>query len=214
MRKTPPEALNFFPIMLRLDGQKCLVVGGGKVATEKIAGLLAHGAEVTVVSPCATPAIQKQARAGALQWKNRRFRPPDAKGAFLAIAATNSSAVNSAVFRASRTHGVLCNAVDDPENCDFFYPAVVHRGPLQIAISTNGQSPAAAARLRRELEKQFGPEWGEWLKQIGRARASILRTLKSTGSRRAKLLDLASERSFREFLRGRNIPSAKRSRES
>lgn len=214
MRQTQPEALNFFPIMVRLDGRKCLVVGGGKVATEKIAGLLTHGAEVTVVSPRATPTIQRQARTGILRWNKRSFKPSDVKGAFLAIAATNSSAVNSAVFRASRKHGVLCNAVDDPENCDFFYPAVVRRGPLQIAISTNGQSPAAAARLRRELEKQFGPEWGEWLKHIGHARTSVLRTLKSTRSRRAKLLDLASERSFREFLGARKAPSRKRTKET
>src|SRR5215469_15306740 len=100
MRKTPREALNFFPIMVGLDGRKCVVVGGGKVATEKIAGLLAYGAAVTVVSPRATPAIQKQARAGALRWKNRRFGPTDVKGTFLAIAATNSSVVNSIVFRA------------------------------------------------------------------------------------------------------------------
>ena len=150
-----PKATPLFPMMLRIEGKNCLVVGGGKVAAEKIAGLLVHEANVTVVSPRAVSAIQKQAGLGILQWKRRRFLPNDVKDALLVIAATNSPAVNSSVFRACAARGVLCNAVDDPANCDFFYPAVVRRGPLQIAISTGGNSPALAARLRRELEKQM-----------------------------------------------------------
>lgn len=202
---------NFFPMMVRLQGKKCLVVGGGKVAAEKIAGLLQHGAKVTVVSPDATLTIQKQAQSGLLTWRKRRFTPRDAVGVFFVIAATNSSAVNSAVLRASRGSGALCNAVDDPANCDFFYPAVVRRGPLQIAISTNGHSPAAAARLRRQLERQFGPEWGKWIEFIGKARAEITRTQMPDRVRRAQIMELASEKSFNRFRR-RIIKSRKRSR--
>lgn len=190
-------------MMVRLEGRKCLVVGGGKVAQEKIAGLLAHGAKITVVSPAVTSSIQKWAQTGALIWKQRRFTARDITGAFLVIAATNSPAVNSVVFQASRRNRALCNAVDDPENCDFFYPAVARRGPLQIAISTNGQSPAAAARLRRKIEKQFGPEWGEWVEHIGQQRALFMHTKMSPHTRRLKLLALASEKSFRDFLRKR-----------
>ena len=203
MKRVTCKAPNFFPMMVRLQDRKCLVVGGGKVAQEKVAGLLAHGAKITVVSPNVTPAIERQVQAGVLLWKKRRFSSRDLAGAFLVIAATDSPAVNSATFEASKQRGVLCNAVDDPENCDFFYPAVVRRGPLQIAISTNGQSPALASRLRRELEKQFGTEWGEWVEHIGKARMALMREQISPQLRRAKLLALASEKSFGIFLRER-----------
>lgn len=205
---TAPKATTFFPMMLKIEGKDCLVVGGGKVAAEKIAGLLAHGPKLRVVSPSAVSAIQKLARRGILRWKKRRFSPNDVKGALLAIAATNSPAVNSSVFQACVKRSVLCNAVDDPENCDFFYPAVVRRGPLQIAISTGGNSPALAARLRGELEKQFGPEWSDWVRQLGKVRDDLMQQEISTRARRAKLLALATDKSFRAFLR----TSARKSR--
>ena len=198
---TSATDVTFFPMMVKLEGRKCVVVGAGTVAEEKIAGLLPHLARITVVSPLATAKIQKQARAGILTWKQRRFAAKDIGGAFLAIAATDSPAVNAAVFRACKARGVLCNSVDDPPNCDFFYPAVVRRGALQIAISTNGRSPALASRLRRELEEQFGPEWADWLGQIGNMRDQILREQTSPIKRREQLLDIASPKAFQEFLR-------------
>jgi precorrin-2 dehydrogenase/sirohydrochlorin ferrochelatase len=188
-------------MMVKLEGRKCLVVGGGKVAEEKIAGLLPHLPWVTVVSPLATKRIQKQARAGILTWKQRRFRSSDVAGSLLAIAATDSAAVNAAVFRACTARGVLCNSVDDPPNCDFFYPAVVRRGALQIAISTSGRSPSLASRLRRELEEQYGPEWADWVEHIGNTRNQILSDRMPSAKRRERLLDVASPRAFREFLR-------------
>lgn len=189
--------------MLNLWGKKCLIVGAGKIAAEKIAGLLAHGAEITVVSPRAGSSIQKQARTGVLQWKKRHFLPGDVRSSFLVIAATNSNAVNSEVFRACRRFHVLCNAVDDPENCDFFCPAVVRRGPLEIAISTNGRSPALASRLRRQLEKQFGAEWGRWVEELGETRQQLLAQTLSGPVRRLRLLKMASPASFRAYTRKR-----------
>ena len=205
-----PKTSTFFPIMLRIEGKKCLVVGGGKVAAEKIAGLLAHGAIVTVVSPRAVAAIQKQARAERLGWIRRQFSPGDVRSMFLVIAATNSTAVNSSVFRACADRGVLCNAVDDPANCDFFYPAVVGRGPLQIAISTGGNSPALASRLRRELEQQFGPEWGTWVERLGEMRRELMQREISPRTRRTKLLNLASDKAFRDYLRSNPHKSPRR----
>jgi precorrin-2 dehydrogenase/sirohydrochlorin ferrochelatase len=193
--------VTFFPMMVKLEGRKCVVVGAGAVAEEKIAGLLPHLPQVTVVSPQATKKIQKQSRAGILIWKQRRFRSNDVSGSFLVIAATDSAVVNAAVFRACTARGVLCNSVDDPPNCDFFYPAVVRRGALQIAISTNGRSPALASRLRRELEQQFGPEWADWLGQIGNMRGQILSEPMAPAKRRERLLAIASPQAFREFLR-------------
>jgi precorrin-2 dehydrogenase / sirohydrochlorin ferrochelatase len=190
----------FFPLLLNVKGRRCLVVGAGRVAAGKIDGLLIHGAQIDVVSPHAVRAIQAQARAGVLAWKKRVFSPKDVKGAFLVIAATNSSIVNGAVFKACRARRVLCNAVDDPEHCDFFYPAVVRRGPLQIAISTNGNLPALAARLRKELEEQFGDEWSAWVEHVGQLRREMLASGMSLKKRRERLLDLASPEAFREFL--------------
>lgn len=196
------KAPNFFPMLVRLTGRKCLVVGAGEIAAEKVAGLLIHGAQVEVVSPRAVEGIQKLVSQGKIVWRRRKFSPRDLDGAFLAVAATNSSIVNQSVFRACNARGVLCNAVDDPVHCDFFYPAVVRRGPLQIAISTNGQSPALAARLRRELETQFGPEWSDWVEHVGKLRRKILEKRMSAKARRERLLEMASPDQFQEFLRG------------
>lgn len=201
----PPAAtdVTFFPMMVKLEGRKCVVVGAGAVAEEKIAGLLPYLPWVTVLSPRATKKIQKLARAGILTWKQRRFAAKDIAGAFLAIAATDSPAVNAAVFRACTMRGVLCNSVDDPPNCDVFYPAIVRRGSLQIAISTNGRSPALASRLRRELEQQFGPEWADWVEHIGNMRNQILSQRMPSRKRRERLLDVASVPAFRGFMRDR-----------
>jgi siroheme synthase-like protein len=198
--KPASVSTTFFPMMVKLEGRKCLVVGGGKVAEEKITGLIAHGPKITVVSPRAVSGIQQQARNGILTWKKRRFSPMDVDGAFLVVAATNSSRINSTIFRACRENGVLCNAVDDPENCDFFYPAIVRRGSLQIAISTHGLSPALASRLRRELEQQFGPEWAEWLQDVGTQRREILGKRMPKSQKRKQLVKIAAPAAFREFM--------------
>lgn len=188
-------------MLVRLTGRKCLVVGAGKIAADKVAGLLIHGARVEVVSPRAVRRIQELERKGKIVWRHRKFTSGDLDGAFLVVAATNSSTINQAVFRACKVRDVLCNAVDDPLHCDFFYPAVVRRGPLQIAISTNGQSPALAARLRRELEEQFGPEWSDWVEHVGKLRREILEKRMSAKARRERLLAMASPDEFQEFLR-------------
>lgn len=193
----------FFPLMLDVRGRKCLVVGAGKIASGKINGLLSYGANIVVVSPRADRAIQAKARARALTLHRRAFSPADVKGAFLVIAATNSAAVNGSVFRACRAERVLCNAVDDPEHCDFFYPAVVRRGPLQIAISTNGNLPALAARLRKELEEQFGKEWSDWVEHVGELRNEIRSREPSAKKRRDALMELAAPKAFAAFKRQR-----------
>jgi len=171
--------VNLFPMMLKLAGRKCVVIGAGKVAAAKIEGLLACDASVVVIGPKAVRRVRVWAHAGKLIWRPRRFSARDLRGAFLAIAATDSPSTNESVFRSCRDHKVLCNSVDDPAHCDFFYPAVVRRGPLQIAISTSGCSPALAARLRRELGRQFGPKWSAFVEQIGKKRQEILQSAPS-----------------------------------
>jgi len=178
------------------------VVGAGEVAAAKIAQLLHHHTQIEVVSPRAAQSIRNNAAAGRIQWHRRRFAPEDVGGKFLVIAATGSPRVNKAVFRACNAHGVLCNSVDDTAHCDFFYPAIVRRGPLQIAISTGGCSPTLAARLRREFEREFGPEWGKWVEHVGELRRQILGGKMSAVTRKRRLQQIATPQAFRAFLRG------------
>ncbi len=199
-----------FPIFIKLERRKCVVVGAGKIAQGKAAGLLCSQARVVVIAPQATRWIQSQARAGKLQWQQREFKAADVAGAFLVVAATNSSAINQSVFRACGKHGVLCNAVDDPPHCDFFYPAVVRRGPLQIAISTGGRSPALAHRLRTELEQQFGPEYALWVEQVGKMREKILRQDLSGEERRKAMAEIASRESLEQFVESHKSGKAQR----
>ena len=189
-----------FPIFLKIEDCKCVVVGAGKIATAKAAGLLRSGARVVVIGPRATQWIRKQARAGKLQLHAREFTDHDISGALLVVAATSSSVINEAVFRACRTHGVLCNVVDDPEHCDFFYSSLVRRGPLQIAISTAGTSPALARRLRQELEQQFGPEYKAWLEHLGKLRKQVLRQRLSADDRKRLMQRMSSSQALADFI--------------
>ena len=192
-----------FPAFLKLSGRRCLVVGAGPVAEEKIEGLLRAEAYVRVVAPRATRRIRDWARAGKVRWAARKFRASDFTGAFLAVAATSSPKLHAQIYRQARRRGVLCNVVDDPEHCDFYYGAVVRRGELQIAISTGGHSPALAQRLRRRMEREFGREYARWLKELGAKRKKLFARAMPPARRRAMLHRLASEVSFEKFLRQR-----------
>jgi precorrin-2 dehydrogenase / sirohydrochlorin ferrochelatase len=165
---------SLFPVFLKLEGKSCLVVGGGPIAEGKIAGLLRSAARVTVVSPELTPALLQRVRRSEISWKNRRVQSSDLDGVFLVVAATSSFDVNESVYHQADHRGILCNAVDQPQQCHFYYPAVVDRGPLQIAISTAGLSPSLAQRIRKDLELQFGPEYERWVEWLGRVRSALM----------------------------------------
>ncbi len=201
--------MEMFPISVSLTGRKVLVVGAGAVGAAKAEGLLRAGAEVHVVASRASQRVKEDAASGKLRYHAREFADSDLEGMFLVVAATDSAAVNEHVFHSARARGVLCNVVDDPERCDFFYPAVVRRGPLQIAISTSGLSPALAHRLRVELEKQFGPEYEAWVIEVGRRRHEILAQNVPDDERRALLEQIASAKAFDEFLRARHSGAAR-----
>jgi len=145
--------MSLFPIFLKLAGKRCVVVGAGNIAESKIESLLAAEARVTVVAPEASARVQEWAASGELTWEAREYRQGDLVGAFLVVAGTATPAVNRAVFAEAAARDILCNAVDDPPFCDFYFPSVVRRGELQIAISTAGESPALAQRLRKELKE-------------------------------------------------------------
>jgi precorrin-2 dehydrogenase/sirohydrochlorin ferrochelatase len=161
-------------MFLKLEGKRCLVVGAGKVGEPKIAGLLETGARVHVLALQASSAVKACAQTGKITLELRAFSPEDLNGVFIAIVATSSRTVNETIYREAQARGVLCNVVDVPEYCDFYYPAVVRRGDLQIAISTNGQSPSLAQKLRQQMERQFGPGYAQWVAELGETRKLVL----------------------------------------
>jgi precorrin-2 dehydrogenase/sirohydrochlorin ferrochelatase len=163
-----------FPIFMKLEGKRCLVVGAGKVGEAKIGGLIDTGARVHVIALEANEAVHEWSKAGKITFELRAFEAGDLDGTFLAVVATASRSLNGSIFREAQRRGVLCNVVDDPEYCDFYYPAVVQRGDLQIAISTSGQSPSLAQKLRQQLERQFGPGYAQWVAELGETRRLVL----------------------------------------
>ena len=163
-----------FPMFVKLEGKRCLVVGAGKVGGPKIGGLIETGACIRVIALQASETVQGWAQAGKISLELRAFDAEDLDGTFLAIVATASRVLNESIYREAQRRAVLCNVVDVPEYCDFYYPAVVRRGDLQIAISTNGQSPSLAQKLRQQLERQFGPGYARWVAELGETRKLVL----------------------------------------
>lgn len=183
--------MTLLPIFLKLAGRRCLLVGAGNVALDKIGSLLPTGLRLRVVAPAARPEIQDLAASGQLEWTQRPFEAADLDGNFLVIAATNSSQVNAAVYQAALERHIPCNSVDDIPNCDFYFGSVVSRGPLQVAISTSGESPALAQRLRRELDEQLPKDLGPWLADLGQLRREVLAAYPAGEERRLLLHELA-----------------------
>jgi len=183
--------MNMLPIFLKLDGRRCLLVGAGNVALEKVSTLLKTGLQIQIIAPEARPEIVELARAGKLEWIQRTFDPSDLEGNTLVIAATNVPQVNAAVYHSAVERGILANSVDDIPNCDFFFGSIVTRGSLQIAISTGGESPAVAQRLRHEIDEQLPEDLGPWLENLGTLRREVLATHPRTEGRKFLLHQLA-----------------------
>jgi uroporphyrin-III C-methyltransferase/precorrin-2 dehydrogenase/sirohydrochlorin ferrochelatase len=177
-----------YPVTLEIKGRRCLVVGGGGVALRKIQGLVEEGARVTVVAPDVVEPVAMMAEKGEIALERRVYRGDAAGRWSLIVAATDDRGVNQRVFEEAEEHGVWCNVADDPDFCSFHLPARVRRGPLQLALSSAGEAPFAVARLRRLLERRFGPEWAEWLDAAARFRNSV-RELGHTPSAQSALYD-------------------------
>src|SRR3954452_16149580 len=147
----------FYIACLKLSGRRCVVVGGGEIGLEKVEGLLACDAGVTLIAPVAAPALEEYAREGSIAWERREYAgAADLEGAYMVIAVTSDTDVNIAVFEDAERRAMLVNVVDVPPLCNFILPAIVRMSPLAIAISTAGASPALAKRMKREIEAQFG----------------------------------------------------------
>jgi siroheme synthase-like protein len=175
------------PVFVKLEGRACLVVGGGAVALQKVNSLLECGANVTVVAPDARGEIRDLDKQGKIAWRRRCYVVEDILGQQLVIAATNDPEVNHAAYGDAVAAGVLANAVDDPPFCDFYFGSVVRRGPLQIGISTAGESPALAQRLRQQLEALLDRGTGPWLERLGALRRGVL-NVHPAGEERNRLL--------------------------
>jgi precorrin-2 dehydrogenase/sirohydrochlorin ferrochelatase len=191
---------NLFPMFLKLEGKRCLVVGAGKVGEPKIAGLIDTGASIEVISLEASEPVREWAAKGKIKLELRAFVPEDLDEAFLAVVATASNTLNKNIYQQAQRRGVLCNVVDVPELCDFYYPAVVRRGDLQIAVSTSGQSPSLAQKIRQQLERQFDPGYARWVEELGATRRLVLASDLNPQRKRELLKSLASREALEAAL--------------
>ncbi len=167
--------MQYYPIFLDIKNKPCIVIGGGQVAERKVLSLLDAGAKVCVISPEITPTIKKLFQKKKAKLIQRHYKSGDLKNSFLAYSATNNNAVNRKVFNEAKKQGILLNIVDVPELCNFIVPSVVERGDLLVAISTSGNTPAMAKKIRQKLEKEFGREYAIFLKIMGFIRNSLLK---------------------------------------
>ncbi len=175
----------FYIACLRLTGRRCVVVGGGEVGLEKVEGLLACDGDVVLVAPEAEPALAELAAEGSIRWERRAYEPADLERTFIAIAATSDTDVNIRVFDDAERRAMLVNVVDVPPLCNFILPAIVRTGPLAIAISTAGASPALAKRMKREVSELFGEEYARLAVLLNEARGWAKGTLPTYQDRKA-----------------------------
>ena len=175
----------FYIACLRLTGRRCLVVGGGEVGLEKVEGLLACDARVVLVAPTAVPELEELAAEGSIEWERRGYDAADLEGTFLAIAATDDTDVNIRIWEDAERRAMLVNVVDVPPLCNFILPAIVRTGPLAIAISTAGASPALAKRIKRQIADEFGAEYARLAVLLNDVRGWAKGTLPTYQDRKA-----------------------------
>ncbi len=175
----------FYIACLKLRGRRCVVVGGGEIGLEKVEGLLACSGDVTLIAPDALGALQELAREGSIHWERREYAgPADLEGVFMVIAATDDTEVNIRVWEDAERRAMLVNVVDVPPLCNFILPAIVRTGPLAIAISTAGASPALAKRMKREIAALFGEEYARLAVLLNGVRGWAKDTLPTYAERR------------------------------
>ena len=185
------EEPKFYPIFLNISRKQCVVIGGGKVALRKVITLYEHGADITTISPTPCPELVELAEKGQITILRRNYQAGDLKKAFIAIAATDDSAINKQIVAEAKSESVLVNVVDNSESSDFIVPSYMRKGDISIAVSTSGVSPALARRIRVKLEKELGNEYALLSKLVGEVRAELKeQKVKITGSDWQEALDL------------------------
>jgi precorrin-2 dehydrogenase/sirohydrochlorin ferrochelatase len=198
--------MKYFPISLNIAGRRCTVVGGGRVAARKVEALLEYGGDVRVISPELTEELQKRQHAGRIDWLPRNYQQGDLSGSFLVIAATDDQQVQEKVYSEAGKTNQLVNVADVPERCNFILPATVTRENLTVSVSTAGNSPALARRLRQELETTIRPEHGILGEMLGLIRPEILKTGQSHEENKLVFAELLHER-FSEWIKDKDWPS-------
>ena len=183
--------MNLFPIFLKLACRPCLLVGAGEIALQKIPSLLSAEAKLRVIAPRIHPEIAALGKQGRIELHQREFAPADLENTFLVVAATDNPQINATIYEEAVARNILCNSVDDPPHCDFYFGSVVNRGDMQIAISTAGESPALAQRLRHEIDEQLPADLGPWLNDLGALRRDILAAYEPGEDRKLLLHQLA-----------------------
>lgn len=190
---------SLYPLFLNLRNRTCVVVGGYEMAEAKARELLEAGARIRLIAPEVTHQLSAWAKSGNLEWEPRTYTNGDLQEAFLVVSVADAE-TNARVFADAERQHTFCNAVDDTPHCSCYASAIVRRGPLQIAISTAGNSPALAQRLRKEFEQQFSEEYGPWVQQLGKTRALLFQDKAITTETRRKILhDQASAAAFKAF---------------
>lgn len=190
-----------YPVFVKLSGKPCLVVGGGEIAARKVRQLLECHAQVTVISPDTSLDMQKIIDKNKIFYRAKVFQHKDTEGFFLVIAATNERLVNKLVSEECEEKGILCNIVDEPDQCNFFVPAVVRQGDLKIAISTNGKSPTLAKRIRKELEQNYTKEYTLFIRYLGFLRLFLKRQYPDAIDQKKQLLEKVIESNALEMLK-------------
>jgi siroheme synthase-like protein len=201
-------AENILPIALKVKGKKCVVVGGGEVAAQKVKQLLECSASVIIVSPNLCLELEKLAAEGRIQWLPKRYEPSVLDGAFLTFACTDDQQVNRQVFADCDACGILCNVVDVPELCHFYMPSILRRGDLVITVSTSGNSPAFAKKVRLFLESLIGDEFGLLVELLGELKEEIRSRLKTIEQRR-QFIELIWKSDVWRYLREENWDMAR-----
>jgi precorrin-2 dehydrogenase/sirohydrochlorin ferrochelatase len=210
LKKTDIKNNNYYPVFLDLEGKKCVIVGGGAVAERKVMTLIGTGARIRVISPDVTAKLDGLVNEGKIKHSERKYRKGDTVNAFLVIAATTDKSVNRRVFEDSPG---LVNAVDMPELCNFIVPSVVSKGPLQIAISSSGLSPAVSKTLRKDLENYVPKDLSNylsWLKDIrGKIKKKMPGTSREATEKRSKILKKIGSKEMLDMIKGGGLSKAK-----
>ena len=175
----------FYIACLKLKGRRCVVVGGGEIGLEKVEGLLACDGDVVLIAPEAVPELEALAAEGSIAWERREYDPADLERTFIVIACTDDTDTNIAIYEDAERRAMLVNIVDVPPLCNFILPAIVRTGPLAIAISTAGASPALAKRMKREVSELFGEEYAQLAIMLNDVRGWAKGTLPTYQDRKA-----------------------------
>jgi len=190
---------SFCPLHIDLKGRKGLVIGGGSVAERKVKTLQAYGANLTVVSPELNSPLKELTEAGEVSYINDIYRPAYLKDQFLVICATDDEEVNRLAAGHCIERGILVNSVSEPDRCTFFFPALLKKGPLTVAVSTAGSSPALSRRIKEQLDGYFGSEYEEYLSYLGQIRPRIIARVRDKAARREIFEYLAGDEFFSTF---------------